>query len=311
MLLSVIIPCYNVSKTILRTIASLECQTCKDFEIILVNDGSKDDTLRIIEDFASSREGVKVIDKANGGVSSARNVGIRAAKGKYLYFLDGDDTAEPNLVDTIKQHQDKDMIIFGFEHQQEKKNVPRIPYIQSDYVKAYLLGKIHIGVFSFIISKKIVETNSLSFDEHTFFSEDIEFVAKCVVCSKSFGVISEVLSHYMFNQESVTHTPSAYSERNITSVRAFKRIYKFVSENSPKHKNVALLRYQMATLSHLSYYYKKNTDNSALLQELNDNAKILKQNSGIYFCKYALYTQVMRLAYLIDLRLFKKLIYLR
>ena len=96
-LISIIIPCYNVQDTIEYTVGSVLNQTNQQYEIILINDGSTDDTLSVITHLQEKSDKIKVVDKANGGVSSARNVGIAMASSLYVFFLDGDDYIEPKI----------------------------------------------------------------------------------------------------------------------------------------------------------------------------------------------------------------------
>ena len=89
--ISVIIPVYNIESYLDSTLKSLLDQTYKDFEVILINDGSVDRSTDICDEYAAKYNFIKVIHKPNGGVSSARNVGIENAQGKWIFFLDGDD----------------------------------------------------------------------------------------------------------------------------------------------------------------------------------------------------------------------------
>lgn len=100
MKVSVIIPVYNAQETLSKSVESLYSQDLedKDFEVILVNDGSTDNSLKICQDLSSKHCNIKVIDKANNGVSSARNAGIKAAKGSYLTLLDNDDALVPGVL---------------------------------------------------------------------------------------------------------------------------------------------------------------------------------------------------------------------
>ena len=88
---SVIIPAYNVSAYLEKCVSSVLEQTRGDFEVIVVNDGSTDSTPKICEQLREKDKRVRVIHKSNGGVSSARNIGIQAATGEYVFFLDGED----------------------------------------------------------------------------------------------------------------------------------------------------------------------------------------------------------------------------
>ena len=95
--ISIIVPVYNAEKYLDRCLNSIYSQTFSDYEIILVNDGSKDNSLSKCYEFAAKDERITVIDKENGGAGSARNAGVKAAKGEYLAFPDVDDWFEPEM----------------------------------------------------------------------------------------------------------------------------------------------------------------------------------------------------------------------
>lgn len=97
-LVSVIIPIYNVEKYILKTVESVMKQDYSNIEIILVDDGSPDDSGKIIDELKAKDSRIICIHKENGGVSSARNAGMDIANGEYVTFIDGDDWVEPNYI---------------------------------------------------------------------------------------------------------------------------------------------------------------------------------------------------------------------
>ena len=100
-LISVIIPVYNVEKYITKTIESVLIQTYTNFELILVDDGSQDNSGQICDIYSAKDQRVRVIHKKNGGVSSARNVGIDLSSGKYIAFIDGDDFVSEYYLETL------------------------------------------------------------------------------------------------------------------------------------------------------------------------------------------------------------------
>lgn len=100
-MISIIVPIYNAAGTLSRCIESVQAQTYNHFELILINDGSKDESLSICRHYAEKDNRIIVLDQPNGGVASARNAGLAVARGEYLYFIDPDDYAEPDLLERM------------------------------------------------------------------------------------------------------------------------------------------------------------------------------------------------------------------
>lgn len=129
-LVSIVIPCYNASKTLKRCIDSLLAQSYPHLEIIVVNDGSKDDSLKILQSYNDSR--LVIIDKKNEGVSATRNAGLRYASGEYVSFVDSDDYVDAHyiskMVEALNQDQ-SDYVVCNFYHVNKsgvEKNQPLI-----------------------------------------------------------------------------------------------------------------------------------------------------------------------------------------
>lgn len=110
---SIIVPVYNAEKTLKRCVDSLLCQSTADYEIILVNDGSTDSSLSILNEYAQKDKRVKIINKPNGGVSSARNAGIEAAQGEYIMFVDADDFVDKEYVEAMLDAPKSDLVYSG------------------------------------------------------------------------------------------------------------------------------------------------------------------------------------------------------
>jgi glycosyltransferase involved in cell wall biosynthesis len=116
-LISIIIPVYNVESYLNQCLESLKHQTLKDFEVILVNDGSTDNSLSICKEYSSLLPNCQIIEQKNQGVSVARNTGIQNASGNYFYFMDSDDWVDLNFIETLTNEINKadfDVFIFGF-----------------------------------------------------------------------------------------------------------------------------------------------------------------------------------------------------
>lgn len=137
-LVSVVIPMYNVGKYIEKCLTSLRCQTYKDLEIICVNDGSTDNTLSLAQKCAREDERIILVDKPNGGPSSARNAGIDAAKGEYIYFLDGDDWLETEAIEALvncAQENQAELVLFNARTYFESEAVEAANKSYTDYYR--------------------------------------------------------------------------------------------------------------------------------------------------------------------------------
>ena len=112
---SVIVAAYNIEGYIERCLNSIVNQTFKDLEIIVVNDGSTDKTLKKIQDIAEKDSRIIIIDKVNGGVNSARNTGLKKSKGEYILFVDGDDWLELDAIDKLyKNIKDRNLDVLVY-----------------------------------------------------------------------------------------------------------------------------------------------------------------------------------------------------
>lgn len=113
---TIIVPIYNIEKYLKRCIESIINQSYVNIEIILVNDGSTDNSKKIVEEFSDMDERIKIINKPNGGLSSARNTGLEISSGDYIMFVDGDDWIDKNCVEKCLENieQDTDVVLFPY-----------------------------------------------------------------------------------------------------------------------------------------------------------------------------------------------------
>lgn len=147
--ISVIIPCYNVEKYLDKCMQSILSQTLSDIELICINDGSTDDSLKLLNQYAASDSRITVINKKNEGVGIARNCGLKLATGEYVYFVDPDDWLE-NLEVLAKiyekaKNENLDMLIFGGYSCRVGKT--KITTAKGGYSLKYLPGKYLDKVF--------------------------------------------------------------------------------------------------------------------------------------------------------------------
>lgn len=299
--LSIVVPCYNVQDNICRTTESILQQTCSDFEIIMVDDGSTDNTYEILEQLALQDNRIKLIHKSNGGVSSARNIGLSNASGHYVLFLDGDDTIDSELLSEIKRMTtltDRfDMLLYGFNYGKKlNKYIQSQPYYTSDYIQEYLLGKLHVCISSFVVKKDFLMANGISFNEETFYSEDREFIVRCFQQTKDIAIIHKPLFCYRYNVDSAMHT-SSYTKKRSTSLDAMKRVYESLQGTGAENSALAALKTTIILQWRL--FVTSKCEDLHLYHKLEQfsNTYLLKPNSLQPICKISVFSFIMGYLY--------------
>lgn len=214
---SVVVPVYNVEAYISETIESIITQSCQNIEIILINDGSTDNSGIICESYAKIDSRIIVIHQRNSGVSAARNRGIDLAKGEYICFVDGDDTIDSDMIEllyTFGYNHDIDLILpIGNKYTQKierNENSFRIleaNQVLSDYLQFKNLLDSH-GLLKTEIVKKIKYSDSIFFWEDYAFM--VELISRCNSIAKTTNIF------YYYRQCEGSANNSKISERTLT-----------------------------------------------------------------------------------------------
>lgn len=232
-MVSVIIPVYNSEKYLEKCIKSILKQSYKDFEIIIVNDGSTDRSYEICEKYAKKSNNIKLFSHNNRGVSYSRNVGIEKSSGDYLLFVDSDDWLEENAIKILmeKINENVDMVIFNYyinereifhihNDKKLKSNVALQNLFKSNYGRGYLWNKIY--------KKEIIEKNNLRFDEKIAMCEDLLFNYQYILCVEDVLYIKNSLYHYKYVLGSSSH--SKVNERYLSLILAYNKILDLAKE---------------------------------------------------------------------------------
>lgn len=188
---SIIVPIYNVEKYLRRCIDSILNQTFEDFELILIDDGSTDDSASICEEYVIKDKRVKYIYQDNRGVSEARNKGIESCCGKYIQFIDSDDYVDRDFIEILikKIKKDKSDIAFiGFYNEYDNGEVYNKKVydnsLMTDKVKKYCLKLYEKDLFGYtwckIFKSSIVKNNNIKFNKDIYYCEDELFT--CEYC---------------------------------------------------------------------------------------------------------------------------------
>ena len=235
--ISTIIPAYNIADYIEKTLNSVIQQTYKNIEIIVVDDGSTDDTYGVCKRFAdfNSNFDIQVIHKENGGVSSARNAGILAAKGEYICFVDGDDLVSCNMVESLyRLLGTEDMSSCGFEYYGEGKSASghRLATIDSGNALMELCDN---GTIPYSACAKLYRTEicrEILFDCNTGILEDFLFVCEYISRIKNVRTTDEVMYYYVKRETSALGSP--FSHKRMDLIYSYKKAIKIVKSRYPQ-----------------------------------------------------------------------------
>lgn len=216
-LISVIVPVYNVEKYLLQCVDSILSQTYDNIQVILVDDGSTDASSTICDEYACKDNRVEVIHKTNGGLSSARNAGIDAARGEYIIFIDSDDYWASNglLQSAVENCMGENLVIWKYQHCGEHETVllqstswdVRRFSIDIDYKYLLASGTIVASACFMAIPTQWFRDGSLHFKMGEV-SEDVEWFAKVLSLSTEIILLDAPLYVYRVRSSSISNTVS-------------------------------------------------------------------------------------------------------
>lgn len=213
--ISVIIPVYNVENYLSLCLSSCVSQTLNDVEFICVNDGSTDGSLAVLRQFAEKDYRIRIIDKPNGGVSSARNAGIDVARGEYIMFLDADDYLTPDACERVwieKLEAPTDIVVFSTEIFPHAHPHPTDWYYWVtnththrywEFTPAVLFDEPSTRPFLWhqAFRKEILDKNNIRFREDVKHGEDMVFLLQVYPHAKYFCFLPDKLYHYRWHRE--------------------------------------------------------------------------------------------------------------
>lgn len=194
-LVSIILPVYNVQSYIEECVKSIINLKYKNFEAIFIDDGSTDNCYNILMNFSKQDKRIKVLHKNNGGVSSAKNLGLKKAKGKYITFVDPDDYVTPDyidyLLDLIKKNNAEISVSKGILDNYNMK--PELQdnifcYSSKEALIDILTYKMNVAVWNKMYKKEFLDKYNIQFYEDVFMGEGFNFNVKCFSCANKVAV---------------------------------------------------------------------------------------------------------------------------
>lgn len=246
MKISVIIPVYNVKQYLHKCLDSVLMQTYKDFEIICINDGSTDESLEILEEYAASDQRLQYYSIPNGGQANARNIGIKNAQGEFVCFIDSDDTIEPEMLEKMIRVQEEDqcdLVVCGIERVfDEGSNLLERSFSYDASLKEKhcvtiheypeIITVINNSPFSKLIRKDIIQKNEIEFPVGYIY-EDMVFTHKLLATGLTISVFKDKCYRYVVRKGS---TMTSKKSKVTDMFAAYKMITDYYKTKKIEHE---------------------------------------------------------------------------
>lgn len=255
--LSIIIPVYNTEDYLEECLKSVINQSLKEIEIIIIDDGSTDNSLKIAREFEKKDSKIKVFEEKNQGAATARNIGIEKARGEYITFVDSDDAININTYKylyNLASANNYDLLKFNIELVFDNKRMaelvnkeiaPEIKIIQN---RAKILDN-HVSACSKILKTDFLKENNLTFPDNLAY-EDILFHWKCCLYAKNSALVEYP---FYFYRKGIQSTSLIKSKKTFDIFKIHEMTLNLIKEKSPQDLKI----YEKNIVKHLPFYYDK------------------------------------------------------
>ena len=283
--LSIILPVYNSEDTIARTINSVFKQNFKDFQLIIINDGSTDSTNNICEEFTKRYNNILYINVVNGGVSKARNIGISYSNSDYIMFIDSDDTYKPGMLQIMINEisQGFDIVCCGYVRIARNgkriiKNLNRDIFTKANmntFIEDCQKNNMFNQLWNKIFKSSIIINNNIKFDENVSLGEDYRFILSYIDYCKKLETIDDILYCYYVSSSGLNK--KYRKDRHLINFENLEKLESVYSKYNYK-KDYIYYRYFTTVLSSINNIYKSK-DKKAIKEDIEflKNSKILSK----------------------------------
>lgn len=272
-LVSVVVPVYNAEKTIVRCVESIEEQTYKNIEVILVNDGSVDNSISKCIELKKRYKNIVLIDKENEGTSKTRNCGIINSTGKYLSFVDSDDACDKMMIECFVEYMEKynvDIVISGIRkkylYKKGKKSIDVLPLIEGVFEKNDFLDifiklenqNLIASSCNKMYKKDVLLKHNIFFEENVTMGEDYRFNLKCIDNMSAFAVLNMPFYIYYIGNKSIStgYRKNEFEER-LANVGLYEQM---VVEYNMNNEYIAISYLRMAFSTIMNIHNPQNKD---------------------------------------------------
>lgn len=309
---SIIIPVFNSEEYLMNCLSSLLSRNVERYEVIIINDGSTDNSRRIIDSCKLEYSNITVIHQENQGVSVARNNGIKSAKGEYILFLDSDDEFEENIFNDLEISLQKfnypDMVSFGYERKSGlnktskkyscKQYASQI-FSGQDFTQLFLSKKISQHVCSVLIKRKILSSKEILFNPKITLGEDIAFQIKVMSSVKNVVYLANTYFIYNYNEESQTN--KEYVNNHLSCIQNYQDVNNFIIQHDLKGiQRYLTFYYQFMFFYELQFFLKASP---STLDKYLISERILKEKTVFLFNKSYFINLTLKILYGINRKL--------
>lgn len=300
-ILSIIIPVYNVERYLRRCLDSVFSQIGEklNYEVIVVNDGSPDNSQAIIDEYAQSHTNMFVINQSNKGLSSARNAGLKQASGKYVWFVDSDDSISIYSVSLLTKQIEQDncdVYVFSMirKYELDGKQIKSYDtFVAKKFFKYYnridngsfYNGKLHIGaVQKNIFSRNFLNDNNLIFMDGIY-HEDIDFFIRVLIFAKKIKPLDEHLYYYLIRNDG-SITSSRLTQKHVNDrLNIIHNLKEMRINNDLSKQQLAIVNDSLFHLSYNLLFDKKIQDDNHLSEYINQRKTDIINDALISFVR--------------------------
>ena len=278
---SIIVPIYNSEKYLKRCVESILNQTYDNIGVILINDGSKDNSLNIINDYYKNHpDKIKMFDQKNIGVAKTRNKGIKLSTGDYIMFVDNDDYLDNDYVETYLYNAmkgDYDIIIGGYRRPDENGNINKELKLKDVEWSKYMV----MAPWAHIYKKELLVKNNILFLDNNI-GEDVYFNLQAIAMTDKIKIINYIGYNWFYNKNSVSNT----IQRKMNEINVLKLLnacFKRLSESNLIEKDYLNIEYYF--IRHIIWYLlfsSKGNDKKVIYMECEEKFNWLKDHFPNY-----------------------------
>lgn len=276
---TLIIPVYNAELYIERCINSILSNTYKDYDLLLINDGSSDDSLKIMEKYEKEYDNITIVNQKNMGVANTRNKAIQLAKTKYIMFLDNDDYIANDYINTYVDAIEKnnsDVVIGGYQRVNQDGKV-----LDHRYVKNSSWGKfVIVSPWAKIYCREFLVKNTIQFLDYGI-GEDIYFYLQILAKTNKIDVIHYIGYNWFYNTDSISNTCHVGLNKNIDILYLIDKCREKVEETSFFNKNI-LNYFYIRLIIYYVLYSGKNANSREFVLEYQRLQKYMNKNLNGY-----------------------------